>query len=123
MRPVFAFGTAAWLTLLVFCTVSVYGFDVYEHAWGRGGSLQVEAWLSLLAALVATGAFGIGSAFMLRTHSRPTAWMLGALCSALFAAGCWWLDAMQIAGTAYSALVLLVAFGLLAARAGIAVGR
>lgn len=123
MRPVFAFGTAAWLTLLVFCTVSIYGFDVYEHAWGRGGSLQREAWLSLLAALVASGAFGIGSAFMLRTHSRPAAWMLGALCSALFAAGCWWLDAMQVAGTAYSALALLVAFGLLAARAGVAIGR
>ena len=123
MKSVFAFGTAAWLTLLVLCTVSVYAFDVYEHAWGRGGSLQREAWLSLLAALVATGAFGIGSAFMYRTHTRAAAWLLGVACSALFALGCWWLDAMHIAGTAYSALALLVAFGLLAARAGIAVDR
>jgi hypothetical protein len=123
MKPVFAFGTAAWLTLLAFCTVSVYGFDVYEHAWGRGGSLQREAWLSLLAALVATGAFGIGSAFMYRAHTPAAAWMLGVICSALFALACWWLDAMHIAGTAYSALALLVALGLLAARAGIAVGR
>jgi hypothetical protein len=118
MRPVFAFATATWLTFLVFCTVSVYGFDVYEHAWGRGGSLRIEAWLSLLAALVASGAFGIGSAFMCRTHSPPTAWMLGVVCSALFAAACWWLDAMHVSGTAYSALTLLVAIGLLAARAG-----
>jgi hypothetical protein len=37
--------------MLVAAAVSVYGFDEYERAWGRGGSFQVLSWISVPVAL------------------------------------------------------------------------
>jgi peptidoglycan/LPS O-acetylase OafA/YrhL len=34
------------LCMLVAAAISVYGFDEYERAWGRGGSFQVLSWIA-----------------------------------------------------------------------------
>lgn len=122
MRPVLFFGAATWCTFLVACVVSVYGFDQYSHAAGRSGALQLEAWLSLLGALVATGAFGIAAALMSRTHTPRAALALGIGSSAALSASCWILSANQVSGTAYFAFALLVALPCLAAYMGEAIG-
>jgi len=80
--------------------------------------LAIEAWVTLLGALVAMGAFGIASAFMRRTHIRRTAAALGAGCSILLVAICWLLSSIEFAGSVYAAVVLLVAVSCLAAFVG-----
>ena len=50
------------LVVLTAGAISVYGFDVYERAWGRGPSLQVLTWVAIpLSVLV-----GISAAFGFR---------------------------------------------------------
>lgn len=39
------------LCMLVVAAVSVYGFDEYERAWGRGGSFQVLSWIAIAASV------------------------------------------------------------------------
>ena len=122
MRAVLFFGAGSWLTFLIACATSIYAFGLYEHAWGRGGSFQVEAWLSLLGALVAAGSFGIAAAFTHRAHSPAAALALGAACSALFVAICWVLSSFEPSGGVYVALLLLVLISGLASYTGQPVG-
>jgi len=122
MKPIVMFGAASWCTFLLICSITVFAFGQYEHAWGRWGSFQVESWVSLLGALVAMGTFGIASAFLRRTHSQRSALGLGVGCSILFVAVCWLLNSIAFAGGAYLALALLVALSSLAAYAGHAGG-
>ena len=122
MRPILVFGAASWCTFLIVCATTVFGLGQFEHAWGRWGSFQVEAWISALGALVAMGAFGIASAFMRRTHNPRTALALGVGCSILFVAVCWMLNSIEFAGSVYAALALLIGISCLAAYTGEAVG-
>ena len=41
--------------------VSVYGFDQYERAWGRGPSYQVVLWIITVAAFVVAVGFSLGA--------------------------------------------------------------
>jgi hypothetical protein len=118
MRPILVFGAACWCTFLLICAFAVFVLDQYEHAWGLWSSLTVEAWVSLVGALVAMGAFGIASAFMRHTHSQRTAAALGVGCSITFVASCWVINSIEFAGSVYAALVLLVAVSCLAAYLG-----
>src|SRR4051812_45056913 len=122
MRAILIFGAASWGTFLVVCALTVFSLDQYEHAWGRWGSFQVEAWVSGLGALVAMGAFGIASAILHRTHNQSTALALGVGCSILFMAICWLANSIEFAGSVYAALALLVAVSCLAAYSGQAGG-
>ena len=123
MRPILFFGAGACIAFVVACAVSIYAFDLYEHAWGRGGSLQVEAWISFVGALVAMGSFGIASAFARRTHSQDTALVLGIGCSILFIALCWFLGSFELSGGVYIALFLLILISSLASFTGTPVAR
>ena len=118
MKPVLLFGAAALLVFVVAAAVSVYGFGQFEHAWGRGGSLQVESWLGLVAALVAMGAFGIGSAALHRVHSHASSFTLGATCALVYICLCWTMDAFATASGVYAAFLLLVVVSAAAALAG-----
>jgi len=118
MKSVFLFGVASFIVFVAAAAVSVYSFDQYEHAWGRGGSLQVEAWLSLVGALIAMGAFGIGSTLAQRVHSREGGIALGAFCSILFIFICWIANVLAPSVGVYVALLLLIALSGVASLAG-----
>jgi hypothetical protein len=118
MRPVGFFGAGSGTVFVSASALSIYAFDLYEHTWGRGGSLQVEAWLSLIGALVAMGSFGIAAAFAQRTHSNDIAFVLGAACSILFIAVCWFLSSFEFSGSVYIALFVLVLICSLASLTG-----
>ena len=118
MTPLAVFGATTWFAFLVACAISVYGFDQYNHASGPGAALQLEAWLSLLGALVATGAFGIASGLLGRTPTQRAAVTLGIGSSAILCAGFWMLTSNQVSGAAHLAFALLVAVPGLAAYLG-----
>jgi hypothetical protein len=42
-------------------TIAIYGFDGYEPAWGKGGSVQVAWWMSLAAAIIVLFGSGVGA--------------------------------------------------------------
>ena len=83
MKAITLFGAAFLLVFLIAAVVSVYGFGQYEQAWGRGGSVQVEAWLALIGALVAMGSFGISSALLRRVHAPASVRARHSLCGGL----------------------------------------
>jgi hypothetical protein len=122
MRPILVFGAASLCVFLLVCATTVFGFDQYDRAWGRWGSFQVEAWVSVVGALVATGAFGIASAFMHRTHYQGAVLALGVGCSALFVAIIWVSNSVELTSNAYLALSLLIGLSSVAAYAGQPVG-
>ena len=117
MKAVLLFGAASLLIFLGAAAVSVYGFGQFEHAWGRGGSFQVEAWLGLVGALVAMGSFGISSAAMRRVHADQVSFALGACCTAVYICLYWTVSSLSFAGP-YVAFALLVVVSVLASLAG-----
>ena len=116
------FGGGVLLVFLVAAAVSVYGFDAYERAWGRGGSFQVETWIALVGALIAMGAFGISSATLQRIQTHGAAFALGAVSASIYLAVCWALNFVAPGGGAYIALLLLVVISVLASFAGARIG-
>jgi hypothetical protein len=123
VKTVLRFGVAVLVVFLAAAAVSIYGFGQYEPAWGRGGSLQVEAWLALVGALVAAGSFGIGSAVLRRAHSPTAAVVLGVACAGVFVAACWFINDPAAAAGVYTAFALLVGVPVLAALAGLRQGE
>jgi hypothetical protein len=67
MRPwakaTVVFSGTLWILVVVAGAVSVYGFDQYERAWGRGGSFQVYTWIAFGMAALAAVCAGIGFSF------------------------------------------------------------
>jgi hypothetical protein len=118
MKSVLLFGAAALLIFLCAAAVSVYCLGQYEHAWGRGGSFQVEAWLGLVGALVAMGSFGISSAALRRTHDQRVSFVLGAVCAVVCICLCWIASSFTSFSGPYLAFALLVVLSALAALAG-----
>jgi hypothetical protein len=62
------FATVAlWMASMVFLVfaiasaVAIYGFNSYEPAWGKGGSVQISWWLSFGAALLVLVGAGAGA--------------------------------------------------------------
>jgi len=122
MKRITFFGGGIWLVFLIAIAVSIYGFGAYERAWGRGGSFQVEAWVAFVGALVAMGAFGISSAVLQRIQTHGAAFALGVVSASVFLVACWGLNSLAPAGSAYIALLLLVAIPVLASFAGARIG-
>jgi len=118
MKAITLFGAAFLLVFLIAAVVSVYGFGQYEQAWGRGGSVQVEAWLALIGALVAMGSFGISSALLRRVHAPAAAFALGIVCAAGYIALCWAIDGFASTSGVYVAFLLLISLSAFAALGG-----
>jgi hypothetical protein len=118
MKSVALFGAATLFVFIAAAAVSVYGFDQFEHAWGRGGSLQVEAWLGLVGALIAMGAFAISSAAFRRAHTSGGSLVLGGVCAVVCIALCWVINGVASSAGPYIAFLLLVAVSALASFAG-----
>ena len=55
----FTLGFVGWAAGAM--AVSVYGFDQYERAWGRGPSYQVVIWIITVAAFVVAVGFSLGA--------------------------------------------------------------
>jgi len=55
----FTLGFAGWAAGAM--AVSVFGFDQYERAWGRGPSYQVVLWIITVAAFVVAVGFSLGA--------------------------------------------------------------
>lgn len=119
MKAITLFGAAFLLVFLTAAAVSVYGFGQYEQAWGRGGSLQAEAWLALVGALVAMGSFGISSAVLHRTHAPAASFTLGAVCAVGYIALCWAIDCFASSGGVYVGFLLLISLSAFAALGGL----
>jgi len=49
------------ITAVALMAVSVYGFDQYERAWGRGNSFQVVLWIIIAAGVVNAFGFVFGA--------------------------------------------------------------
>jgi O-antigen/teichoic acid export membrane protein len=98
--------------------MSVYGLGQYEHAWGRGGSFQVEAWLGLVGALVAMGIFGISSAALQRAHDQGISFVLGGCCAVVCISLGWIASSFTSFSGPYLAFTLLVVVSALASLAG-----
>ena len=109
MQPPLLFGFGSWLVFIVASVVSIYAFDQFEHAWGRGGSLQVEIWVGLLGGFICMVVFGFSAAFAKRRHSKLTAFLLGAATGATYIAICGVVSAYAPASGVVSALLLLIA--------------
>jgi hypothetical protein len=118
MKPVSLFGAAPLLTYIAVAAVSVYGFGQYEPAWGYGGSLQVEAWLGVVGALIAMGSFGISSAVLRRVQTPMASFVLGATCAAVCILLYWLVNVFTPYASAYLAFLLLVAVSMLASLTG-----
>jgi len=118
MNEITLFVAAFLLVFLTAAVVSVYGFGQYEPAWGRGGSLQVEAWLALVGALVAMGSFGISSALLHRAHTPAASFALGVVCAAGYIALCWAIDGFASTSGVYVAFLLLISLSAFAALGG-----
>jgi hypothetical protein len=119
MKPVLLFGAASLLIFLGAAAVSVYGLGQYEHAWGRSGSFQVEAWLGLVGALIAMGSFGISSAALRRAHTDRASFALGACCAAVYLSLCWVVNGFAPFAGPYWAFALLVVVSALASFTGV----
>jgi hypothetical protein len=118
MTAILRFGTACLLVFLGAAATSVYGFRQYEHAWGQGGSLQVEAWLGLVGALVAMGSFGIFSTALHRAHTHKASFALGAFCAAVSISLYWVINDFAPFAGPYLAFLLLVVVSAVASLAG-----
>lgn len=56
---IFTLGFMGWAAGAM--AVSIYGFDQYELAWGRGPSYQVVLWIITVAAVVVAVGFSLGT--------------------------------------------------------------
>jgi len=109
MQPPLLFGLGSWLAFAVASVVSIYAFDQFEHAWGRGGSLQVEIWVGLLGGFICMVAFGFSAAFTKRVHTKVAAFQLGIASGITYIAICGVVNAYVPAAGVVTALVLLLA--------------
>ena len=119
MKAITLFGAAFLLVFLTAAVVSVYGLGQFEQAWGRGGSLQVEAWLGLVGALLAMGSFGISSALLRRAHTPAASFALGVVCAAAYIALCWANSGFASSSGVYVAFLLLISLSAFAALGGV----
>ena len=117
MKAVAFFGGACFLIFVAAGAVSVYGFGQFEHAWGRGGSFQIETWLSLVGAIIAMGVFGISAAMLRRVPEPGISLMLGAACGVAFIAVCWGINSIAPSVGVFVALILLVGLSIAASFA------
>jgi hypothetical protein len=116
MQPPFLFGLGSWFAFIIASIVSIYVFDVFEHAWGRGGSLQVEAWVGLLGGFICMVSFGFSAAFTKRAHTKPATFLLGVASGALYVSTCFAISVYAPATGVLSAVLLLIAMSAAASQ-------
>lgn len=56
---IFTLGFVGWAAGAM--AASVFGFDQYERAWGRGPSYQLVLWIIIIAAFVVAVGFSLGA--------------------------------------------------------------
>ena len=85
------FAGGLLVPMLLWSTISVYGFDQYERAWGHGGSVQVLWALSLASATGALASVGTAVRWLApkRSVSGPVAFAAGIAFFLVSAAGVW----------------------------------
>jgi hypothetical protein len=59
-RAALQMAVGFWVAVVLFETVAIYGFGQFEHAWGRGPSLQVVSWVATGVALVVLVSAALG---------------------------------------------------------------
>ena len=116
MQPPLLFGLGSWLAFVVASVVSIYAFDQFEHAWGRGGSLQVEVWVGLLGGFICMVAFGFSAAFTKRAHTKHAAFLLGIAAGIVYIAICGAINVYAPATGVVPALLLLLAIAGIASQ-------
>jgi len=79
-----AFGSGNFGVLFVAAAVSVYAFDAYERAWGKGGSVQVLWMLAIAFSLAASLAFAAALRLRRRKPTRTEAVLLGGAVALVF---------------------------------------
>jgi hypothetical protein len=72
-------SAALWVLIVLVGAVSVYAFDQYERAWGRGPSVQVYSWIATAVALVILFGSGFGFRLGARSGAVPGSWLAAAL--------------------------------------------
>jgi hypothetical protein len=80
LRAPLYFTLGFFLALVLAATASVYGFRVYERAWGMGGSWQVLLWIatgSTVLALLSVMYIYRFARRQGRTMARPRALLVG----------------------------------------------
>jgi hypothetical protein len=121
LRAPMYFTLGFFLALVIAATVSVYGFRVYERAWGMGGSWQVLLGVAIGSTVIALLSVMHAYRFARRLGkmmSRPRALVVGAASaealiglSALMpdqakAFGLWSIAALSVILPAFSTLLL-----------------
>ena len=116
----FAGGLLA--SALLLSTLSVYAFDQYEPAWGRGGSVQVEWWISCGAAICALFSVGVAVRWLTpaRSVGSTAAFVSGVAFVFLTIATSWLLTQLQVPDSR-SLVLLWILLG--PAFLGVAVAR
>jgi MFS family permease len=76
-RSALVVAAVVWVLVTATGVVTVYLFDYYERAWGRGGSTQVYAWIATVSALLS--AFGSGLGFHLGSRTGRVPGPFGAV--------------------------------------------
>jgi hypothetical protein len=67
-------AATVWVAVIVFGAVSIYGFEQYEMAWGRGASLQVYLWIASGVAFVSCFGAGVGYCVASKSGAAPGIW-------------------------------------------------
>jgi hypothetical protein len=85
------FALGLLLSMLLAPTISVYGFNEYEPAWGHGGSVQVLWWLSIGVAVCALFSVAIAVSWLApgRSMSASAAFVSGVVFSLITILGMW----------------------------------
>lgn len=65
---IFTLGFVSWAAGAN--AVAVYGFDLYERAWGRGPSFQLGLWIIMVAAILVVIGFSLGT----KRTTAPLPW-------------------------------------------------
>ncbi len=65
---VFTLGFVTWAAGAH--AVAVYGFDLYERAWGHGPSFQLGLWIIMVAAILVAIGFSLGT----KRATAPPPW-------------------------------------------------
>jgi hypothetical protein len=111
---------------LFLSTLSVYAFDQYEPAWGRGGSVQVEWWVSSGVAICALFSVAIATGWLAPNRSVHSAAALasGVVFVLLTIAVFWLLGRLQVRGSrSFVLLWVFVAPAILGLAVARALGR
>jgi hypothetical protein len=120
----FAAGLLA--SALLLSTLSVYAFDQYEPAWGRGGSVQVEWWVSSGAAICALFSVSLVTWWLAPNHAVSSAVALASgVAFVLLTIGAFWLLGRLQIGSSHSFVLLWIFVGpaILGAAVARALGR